>query len=76
MKEKIINILGKNHHNPIEFLIDKNHNNFYGLYTFKGEIYVLISGEDIHFDEIEIDDQTKIFKIVESGKWKNNKKLQ
>ena len=33
MKEQIIEILGKNHKNPIEFNNIKNYDEVYGLYT-------------------------------------------
>jgi hypothetical protein len=71
MKEQIINILGKNH-KSIEFdLVD----GFYGLYTYRGEVYVFKDGWDIPYTEIDSKTQKKILDIIISKKWKIKRSL-
>lgn len=73
MKEQIIDLLGKNHTTPIEFELV---NGFYGLYTYKGGVYVFKDGQDIDYEDIDEKDKTKLLNIVLSKKWKLNKSLQ
>jgi hypothetical protein len=76
MKEEILNILGKNHTNTIEFISVNNYSEVYGLYTYKGDVYTLKEGQDIPFDELTEKEQTKITSMVLSKQWKINKSLQ
>ncbi len=77
MKKQIIEILGKNHKIPIEFNSVKNYTeDVYGLYTYKGGIYVFKDGMDLDFDELTLKEQKKIFDIILSKEWKLNKHLQ
>jgi hypothetical protein len=76
MKEIIISILGKNHKHAIQFNEVYAYDEFYGLYTYKGNVRVIKSGMDFNFDDLEQGDKNKIVKMVESKKWKINKALQ
>ena len=73
MKEQIIDLLGKDHTTPIEFDLT---NGFYGLYTYRGGVYVFKDGEDINYEDIHDKDKTKLLTVVLSKKWKLNKSLQ
>jgi len=76
MKEKIIEILGKNHTTPIQFNAVKNYTEVYGLYTYRNGVYVFKEGMDIDFADLTPKEQTKVFEMVESKKWVLNKSLQ
>ena len=75
MKKEIINILGSNHTNTVELLSTKK-NDIYGLYTYEGNVYVLLDGDDIDFDDLTLLEQTEIKNQIVSYKWKLNKTLQ
>jgi len=76
MKEQIIGILGKNHKTPIEFNLVRNYDEVYGLYTYKGGVYVFKESMDIDFDELESKEQKEVLGLVLSKKWKLNNALQ
>lgn len=73
MKHQIIDLLGKNHTTPIQF---DSINGFYGLYTFKGGVYVFKEGDDFDYEDLSEKEQKKILKVVLSKDWKLNKSLQ
>ena len=75
MKEQILEILGKNHTNTIEFISVNNFGEVYGLYTYRNDVYVLKAGEDIPFDELTEKEQIKVTNMVVSKDWKVNKSL-
>lgn len=75
MKEKIIELLGKNHKDPIDF--QTSYDQVYGLYTFKGDVYVLKQGMDLDFEEdLTEKEQKKVLELVLSKKWIVNPSLQ
>jgi len=77
MKDQIIELLGKNHKIPIEFNYVKNYSeDVYGLYTYKGGVYVFKDGMDLDFDDLTPKEQKKVFDTVLSKEWKLNKSLQ
>lgn len=75
-KNEILEILGKNHKTPIEFLSVKTCTEVYGLYTFKSDVYVFKDGMDLPFDELTPKEQKKVLDMVLSKNWKLNKCLQ
>ncbi len=76
MKLRILEILGKNHQNTIEFIEVEDYHQAHGLYTYRGGVYVLKGGNDVDFDDLTEKEQKNILTIVESKKWKINKALQ
>lgn len=76
MKEQIIELLGKNHTNTIQFLSVKNYYEVYGLYTYRNDVFVLKEGMDLSFDELTEKEQKKVFNMVVTKDWKINKTLQ
>lgn len=75
MKQQILNILGNNHKDTIE-LLSATSNEPYGLYTFKGDVYILKDGEDLAFDDLTPTEQKKVTNQVTSKNYKVNKSLQ
>jgi hypothetical protein len=73
MKEQIIAVLGKNHKGPIAF---DPINGFYGLYTYRGSVYVFKNGEESDYDDLDESDKKELLKAVLSKKWKVLKSLQ
>lgn len=69
MEEKIIEILGSDHTDPISFNDVKLYNEVYGLYTFEGKVNCLKAGMDIYFDELPEEEQIKVFNLFESKNW-------
>ena len=76
IKEQIIEVLGQNHKHPIQFNAVNSHSEVYGLYTYKGGIYVFKEGQDIDFDDLDTKEQKKVLALVLSKDWKVNKSLQ
>jgi len=76
MKEQILEILGKSHTDPIAFNSVKTYTEIYGLYTYKGGVYVFREGRDIDFDDLTEKEQKKVCNMVISKDWKVNKSLQ
>jgi len=75
VKQQIIDILGQNH-KSIQFNVVKSNSEVYGLYTYKGSVYVFKEGQDIDFDDIDTKEQKKVLGLVLSKDWKINKQLQ
>lgn len=75
MKEQIIEVLGQNH-KSIQFNAVNSHSEVYGLYTYKGGVYVFKEGQDIDFDDLDTKEQKKVLALVLSKDWKVNKSLQ
>lgn len=73
MKDQITEILGKSHTTPIQF---KPVNGIYGLYTYKGGVFVFRDGMDLDFDDLDNNEQKSILSVVSSKNWKLNKSLQ
>ena len=76
MEDEIISILGKNHTDTIQFMPPKSYTDIYGLYTWKGKVYVSSAGMDIKFSTLEWVDQEKVLKLVKSKEWVVNPELQ
>jgi hypothetical protein len=76
MKEQILKILGNNRKWPVELLSATQPNQPYGLYTYRGEIYVFKEGQDISFDQLTSAEQTSVTSDILSGNYKTNKSLQ
>ena len=76
IEEKIISILGKNHTTTLQFTPVSDHRDVYGLYTYRGCVYVLKNSMDIDFESLTEKDQIKIFSMVEKKQWVLNKSLQ
>jgi len=74
--EKIVYILGKNHTDPIAFKSVNNYKEVYGLYTYKGGVFVFKEGMDIDFKELTKKEQIKVLDMVERNDWVVNKSLQ
>jgi hypothetical protein len=75
MKNQIIKIIGDNHTESLELLL-ANDNEPYGLYTFKGDVFVLKNGFDIPYDELTLPEQKKVFNQIKSNNFKLNNSLQ
>jgi hypothetical protein len=75
MKRQILNILGDNHKDTIELLLATG-NEPYGLYTYKGGVYVLQDGDDLDFDDLTSSEQKKVTDQVVTKNFKLNKTLQ
>jgi len=76
MKETILEVLGKDHTDTIQFDEDNGYNEPYGCYTFKGGVYVLMGGMDVDFNDLTDVQKKRVSKIVKSNNWKINKSLQ
>jgi hypothetical protein len=76
MKTKILETLGDNHKTPIHFNSVTSYTEVYGLYTYKGGVYVFKEGRDLDFEDLTQQEQKKVFELVESKNWKLNKHLQ
>lgn len=76
MKEKIIEILGKNHTTPIQFNAVKTYTEVYGLYTYRNDVYVFKEGMDTPFEDLTSKEQKTVFDMVISKNWVKNKSLQ
>lgn len=74
MKNRIIEILGKNHTTPVEFLLFCHE--IRGIYTYKNDIYVLKNGEDVSFSEFELEEQSFMTNQILNGNYKINATLQ
>ena len=61
MKEQILQLLGKNHTDPIQFKSVNSYSEIYGLYTYKGGVYIFSEGRDIDFDDLTEKEQKKSF---------------
>jgi hypothetical protein len=66
MKEEILQKLGKNHKNTLELLKSKK-SEPYGLYTYRGEIYLLNDGKDILWENITNVEQLNIYNQIISN---------
>lgn len=75
MKEQIIEVLGQNH-KSIQFNVVKSNSEVYGLYTYRGGVYVFKEGQNIDFDDLDTKEQKKVLALVLSKDWKVNKSLQ
>lgn len=73
MRDQIIEILGRSHTTPIQF---NPVNGIYGLYTYKGGVFVFRDGMDLDFDDLNNSEQKSILSVVSSKNWKLNKSLQ
>ena len=74
IKENILQILGSNKTTPAVF-IDKL--SIGAVYTYKNNVFCLVNGTDIEFDEIEsIREQEKILNAIENKRFVFNKSYQ
>lgn len=74
IKEKILQILGKNKTIPAVF-IDKL--SIGAVYTYRNNVFCLVNGQDIEFDDIEsIKEQEKILDALENKRFVFNKSYQ
>lgn len=75
-EKRVIEVLGKNHTSPIQFDGDIGYNEPYGLYTYRGGVHIIKTGEEWSFDHLSSDEQKNLVKRFDSKKWKINKRLQ
>ena len=75
-EEKVIEVLGKNHTNPIQFEDAKSYDDPYGLYTYRGGIYVLKGGMDLDYKDLSDQDKKNLNQWFDSENWEVNKSLQ
>jgi hypothetical protein len=69
--EEIIKILGPNNTNPIQFLENKKFPEISGIYTYKGNVYVLKDGGDYNFNLLTEKEQKEIINMTLSKKVEN-----
>ena len=74
-EEKVIEVLGDNHTNPIQFEDAKGYDDPYGLYTYRGDICVIKGGMDIDYVDLSNKDKKNLNTWFDSGRWKVNKSL-
>lgn len=72
MKQDILNKLGKNRTTPAQFT-EKNYDEVYGLYTYRGEFK---EGWDIPFDDITEKEQKEAHALIMADKFVYNDALQ
>ena len=75
-EEKVLKVLGDNHTDPIQFDDAKLHTDVYGLYTYRGGVYVFKEGWDIDYKDLSSVEKKTINQRFDSRKWKVNKSLQ
>ncbi|TXG81375.1 MAG: hypothetical protein E6R13_06290 [Spirochaetes bacterium] len=75
MKEEILVIRGNNSPS-IEFTKVKENTKPYGLFTYKGNVYVFKEDFHIPFEELLEEEQKEVLKTTKAGDWKVNKSLQ
>jgi hypothetical protein len=75
MKQQILDKLGNNHTKPVELLAATG-NEPYGLYTYRGDVYVLNAGQDSSFDDLTLNEKSKIVDQIISNNYKINLSLQ
>lgn len=72
----IIEILGDNHTDPIQFNNVNYNTEVYGLYTYCNSVYVFKKSVDMSFEDLTLKEQKKIKEMFNSNDWKINKALQ
>ena len=73
MKQKILEILGKNHTTPCVFT---NKQEVEAIYTYKNDIYCLGMGEDFPFDDVSDKGQKNILDAIVNKEYKKDKTFQ
>lgn len=73
MKLKILEKLGNN---STDVRVISSKGEFFGVYTFKGNVYVLNNGSDVPFDELDGNLQQSILAAIESGNYEVDNSFQ
>ena len=73
---RVIEVLGKNHKNAIQFDDALNHDEPYGLYTHRGGVHIIKAGEEWLFNDLTNAEKKTLISRFDSKRWKINKALQ
>ncbi len=76
MKKDILSKMGMNRTTPAQFTADRKYDEVYGLYTYRGDVYVFKEGMDIPFDEITEKEQKEVHAFIMADKFVYNAALQ
>ena len=74
--KEIINKLGTNNTDTIGFTKSVVYDEPYALYTYRGEVFVLMGGMDIPFEEFDYSDMVKIIGYIREGSYKVDNSIQ
>lgn len=75
-EDNVIQVLGKNHKNTIQFDDALRHDEPYGLYTYRGNVHIIKAGEEWNFADLTDSEKKILTTRFNSKKWKINKALQ
>ena len=72
----IVEVLGKNHKNAIQFDDALGHDEPYGLYTYRGNVHIIKNSEEWSFNDLTNAEKKTLISRFDSKRWKINKALQ
>ena len=73
---EILDKLGRSHTATIGFTKVKNYDEPHALYTYRNEVFVLMGGMDIPFEELDYSDMEKIIGYIREGSYKVDNSIQ
>lgn len=75
MKGELLQLIGDNQTDTLA-LNNKNYEEVYGIYTYKGDIFCLKNGYDIPFDGLTKGEQKTIYKAIKAKEYVIDPTLQ
>jgi hypothetical protein len=73
---EILKKFGSDHTKTIGFDKSERYDEPYALYTYRNEVFVLMGGMDVPFEEFEYSDMEKIIGYIREGSYKVDNSIQ
>jgi hypothetical protein len=73
---EILDKLGRSHTATIGFTKSERYDEPHALYTYRNEVFILMGGMDVPFEELDYSDMEKIIGYIREGSYKVDNSIQ